>query len=57
MSVTSFNPLVICPLITDLNFLVNYCDHYIEKLQLKTNDKTGELGASIGTIKKYKRLK
>src|SRR5680860_1230468 len=29
---------------TDYNLLINYCDHYVDKLKLKTNEKTGELG-------------
>ncbi|MBN8641133.1 MAG: phage integrase SAM-like domain-containing protein [Flavobacteriales bacterium] len=42
---------------TDNNFIVNYCDLYIEKLELKTNDRTGELGTSKATITKYKTIK
>ncbi|MCL9806923.1 site-specific integrase [Flavobacterium amniphilum] len=41
----------------DANFLLNYCDIYIEKLGLKTNDRTGELGTSKTTITKYKTIK
>ena len=41
----------------DLNYLVNYFDHYIEELKIKTNEKTGELGASKPTITKYTTIK
>jgi len=43
--------------ITDLNFLENYTIHFIDKLKLKTNDKTGGLGTSVATIKKYNTIK
>ena len=39
---------------TDNNFILNYCDLYVEKLELKTNDRTGELGTSKATVTKYK---
>lgn len=42
---------------TDNNFILNYCDLYVEKLELKTNDRTGELGTSKATITKYKTIK
>jgi integrase len=42
---------------TDSNFIVNYCDIYLEKLDLKTNDRTGELGTSKATVTKYKTIK
>jgi len=42
---------------TDYNLLINYCDHYVDKLKLKTNEKTGELGASRATITKYNTIK
>ncbi len=41
----------------DLNYLINYFDHYIEELKIKTNEKTGELGASKATITKYATIK
>jgi integrase len=41
----------------DLNYLVNYFDHYVEELKVKTNEKTGELGASKATITKYTTIK
>jgi len=43
--------------VTDNNYLANYCAHYVDKLTLKTNDKTGGLGASKATITKYKTIK
>lgn len=43
--------------VTDLNFLENYALHYIDKLKLKTNDRTGELGTSKATITKYNTVK
>lgn len=43
--------------VTDNNYLANYCAHYVEKLKLKTNDKTGGLGASKATITKYNTIK
>lgn len=43
--------------ITDNNYLENYCIHYVEKLKLKTNDKTGGLGASKATVTKYNTIK
>lgn len=42
---------------TDNNFILNYCDLYLEKLELKTNDRTGELGTAKTTITKYKTIK
>ena len=42
---------------TDLNYLDEYAQEYINNLKTKTNDKTGELGASKGTIAKYKTIK
>jgi len=42
---------------TDFNLLINYCDHYVDKLKLKTNEKTGELGSSRATITKYNTIK
>ncbi len=42
---------------TDLNYLVNYFEHYVEELKVKTNEKTGELGASKATITKYTTIK
>lgn len=42
---------------TDNNFILNYCDLYLEKLELKTNDRTGELGTSKATVTKYKTIK
>lgn len=41
---------------TDYNLLINYCNHYVEKLKLKTNERTGELGASRATIIKYNTI-
>lgn len=41
----------------DLNYLINYFDHYIEDLKIKTNEMTGELGASKATITKYATIK
>ncbi|SHI77602.1 Site-specific recombinase XerD [Mesonia phycicola] len=43
--------------VTDNNYLDNYCEHYVNKLKLKTNDRTGSLGASKATITKYKTIK
>lgn len=43
--------------VTDNNYLENYCTHYVEKLKLKTNDKTGGMGASKATITKYNTIK
>lgn len=43
--------------VTDYNYLVNYCNYYIEKLKTKTNDKTGTLGVSKATITKYNTIK
>lgn len=40
----------------DNNLLANYGIHYVEKLRLKTNEKTGELGASRATITKYNTI-
>ena len=42
---------------TDNNFILNYCDLYVEKLELKTNDRTGELGTAKATVTKYKTIK
>jgi integrase len=41
---------------TDNNYLENYCELYSKKLKLKTNEKTGEMGASKATITKYKTI-
>lgn len=41
---------------TDYNLLINYCKHYVEKLKLKTNERTGELGSSRATITKYNTI-
>ncbi len=43
--------------VTDLNFLENYALLYIDKLKLKTNDKTGQLGTAKATITKYNTIK
>lgn len=43
--------------VTDLNFLENYTILYIDKLKLKTNDKTGQLGTAKATITKYNTIK
>lgn len=40
----------------DLNLLLNYAKHYTESLRIKRNEKTGELGMSESTIKKYKTI-
>ena len=42
---------------TDNSFILNYCDLYVEKLELKTNDRTGELGTAKATVTKYKTIK
>lgn len=41
---------------TDYNLLINYCKLYVEKLKLKTNERTGELGSSRATIIKYNTI-
>ncbi|WP_165872259.1 tyrosine-type recombinase/integrase [Tenacibaculum sp. M341] len=43
--------------VTDNNFIANYCDYFIERLPLKVNDKTGELGVTKATEKKYATIK
>ncbi len=43
--------------INDNNFIANYCDYFIERLPLKVNDKTGELGVTKATEKKYATIK
>ena len=42
---------------TDHNILTNYCQLYVDRLKHKTNDKTGEVGASKATITKYNTIK
>ncbi|MCF4101043.1 site-specific integrase [Gillisia sp. M10.2A] len=42
---------------TDHNILPNYCELYVDRLKHKTNDKTGEVGASKATITKYNTIK
>lgn len=39
--------------VLDIDLLYNYCTHYIEKLKLKRNDKTGSIGVSKATLCKY----
>lgn len=41
------------PAKNDLNFLHNYAVYYSEKLKIKRNDKTGEIGTARGTLLKY----
>lgn len=41
----------------DKTLLINYFDQYIEYIKNKTNERTGQLGASIGTIRKYTTIK
>ncbi len=48
-----FNPMDVA----DLNYLANYFDHFIEELKVKTNEISGELGASKATITKYTTMK
>ena len=40
----------------DVDFINNYCTHFVKKLTFKRNDKTGALGASKSTICKYKTI-
>lgn len=40
----------------DLNRLRNYTSYYIENLDLRRNDKTGEIGPSVATKKKYNTI-
>lgn len=41
----------------DLNYLTNYCNHYVSKLKFKTNEKTGAVGTSRATVTKYTTIK
>lgn len=43
--------------VTDLSILENYAQHYIDKLKLKTNERTGELGTAKATLTKYNTIK
>ena len=43
--------------VTDNSLLINYCDLFIEQLKNKSNDKTGEIGATKATITKYNTIK
>ena len=43
--------------VTDLNFLENYALHYIDKLKLKRNEQTGQIGTTKATISKYNTIK
>ena len=40
----------------DLNLLLNYAKHYTDNLRIKHNDKTGAIGMSESTIKKYRTI-
>ncbi|CAA0159597.1 Integrase [Tenacibaculum maritimum] len=42
--------------VSDADLLQNYCTHYISKLKLKRNDKTGGIGVSKATEQKYSTI-
>ena len=42
--------------VVELDYLVNYGDHFIKNLKYKTNDKTKKIGVSLATQKKYRTI-
>ncbi len=41
----------------DLNYLSEYATHYIDKLKIKRNDETGQIGVTKSTIQKYSTIR